>query len=231
MNIKTYAFVDFDGVVSRSSEPSKYIKNKIEKYVKKKLRLRDMETAAMINRELYNTYGHTFLGLRKLGLVQSLREFNECIYGDTHEYRGMALSNEEEGMWKRFLVETKRKGIEVQLLSNADKRWIETFVGYNPGYFNFHDTLELYEDPFYSRLIKPKRDIYELINNKYMNSRFYFIDDKLVNFGPVIHDINWNNLWIHNTLQNEGENTYSKICDRLFACHFLDGATELIVNS
>jgi hypothetical protein len=226
--LKKIALVDFDGVILRSKEPNVYIKNKIEKYVKKSFRLKDMASAEKLNKELYIRYGHTYLGLQKMGKVSSLRDFNEYVYGDTREYNGMTLTKEENKEWQDFLAEMKKLDIQVKLFSNADKRWMANFIGYNPDYFSFHDLMSLYEEPFYSRLLKPKRDIYDLANSKYPDGLFYFIDDKVSNFGPIYHDMRWHNLWISTGDVNEAK--YTKLGDRLYSCIGLPGAAYYIVD-
>ena len=130
-----------------------------------------------------------------------------------------------------FLVEMKKRNIQVKLFSNADKRWMTHFIGYNPDYFSFHDLMSLYEEPFYSRLLKPKRDIYDLVNSKYPDGKFYFIDDKVSNFGPIYHDTRWYNLWVNGITMDKEDPKHTKLGDRLYSCVGITGATQYIIDT
>jgi len=138
--MKKIALVDFDGVVLKSNEANRYINYKVERFVMKKLKVKDVR----LNNELYCGYGHTVLALKSMGIKTCLSEFNEEVYGNPCEYQGLKLSKEEKKNWAHFVSEMKKINVGIKLFSNADKRWILNFIDYDSKYYSFQDEISSY---------------------------------------------------------------------------------------
>jgi hypothetical protein len=217
--MKLTALVDFDGVILKSPGPSNYIKRKVEQYVKAKT---SVQNAPALNEDLYKRHGHTFLGLKKLGVVSSYRDFNNFVYGQKQEYAHYKLTQEELADWHQFRQDMDKIGVTVKLFSNSDKRWLTQFIEYDKDLYSLQDALENYEDNMYSQLIKPKREIHDFVHYQIPKSSFVFIDDKLSNFEISMEDPRWLNIWLQ-----KFENG-PKLFRNLYATTTLENSTKLI---
>lgn len=71
--------LDFDGVILRKHQVHSVVQKRCEAYVAKKLKLGPKE-AALVNRQLYESCGHTVVGLGHMGLACDVDEFNKYVY-------------------------------------------------------------------------------------------------------------------------------------------------------
>jgi hypothetical protein len=187
---RVVALVDFDGVVLRNPQATRYIHKKVVTYVSKKASV-PMNLAHELNNEIYNTYGHTYLGLKAHGLSKSLEEFNDFVYGAPEEYEHLKIP---EGEWGVFYKKLKEAGIKVKLFSNADNRWLNTFIPYDEDLYSFQD----YKDSFHDlELLKPKRDIYDFVHYHLPKCKYVLLDDKICNFSVRLADPRWHHIWIN----------------------------------
>ena len=150
-----------------------------------------MFLAHELNRELYSSYGHTYLGLKAHGLCNSLKEFNNFVYGTPDEYEHLKLPM---GEWEGFCKTMKEYGVTTKFFSNADQRWLTNFVPYDADLYSFQD----YKDSLPElELLKPHRDIYDFVHYHLPKYKFALIDDKICNFTPRLRDPRWHHIWIN----------------------------------
>jgi FMN phosphatase YigB (HAD superfamily) len=188
MTLPLVALVDFDGVILKSPHAAKYINHKVTSYVGKRMNV-SYHVAAAINRELYTAYGHTYLGLKAHGFATNLRDFNNDIYGVPDEWRGIVSDNQE---WEAFLDHMNRLDVPVKLFSNADKRWLTSFIPYEQHIYSLQDYIETFDN---LELLKPESSVYEFVHYHLPKCRYVFLDDKLGNFTKQ-SDQRWAHVWI-----------------------------------
>lgn len=222
--------VDFDGVIVKNRAAGSYVKHKIEKFVQKVTPIKDPKLAEIYNKELYTSHGHTLLGLRKHGCDVSLAEFNKYLYGDTRCYSDLKMDDKEMNEWRTFRDEMKKKGYELKLFSNSGKQWMSHFLkddaDADSDLFEFHDFLDKFRDePIYDSLLKPRREIYDMIMSNYKKSVYYFIDDKVTNFAYIQNDPRWIKLWLTNY---DSSDHLRKIGDRYYATSSLSDVSLLL---
>ena len=218
--MKLTALVDFDGVILTSPGPSNYVKRKVEQYVKVKSGIQNGAAISALNEDLYKRHGHTFLGLKRLGLTKSLREFNDFVYGQKQEYAHYKLSENDQNEWQQFKQDMANMNISVKLFSNSDKRWLTQFLDYDKDLYSLHDALETFEDPMYSMLLKPERELHDFVHYQIPRSNFVFLDDKLSNFEMCMNDPRWLNIWI--------DNRAGTLCDKVSVANTLGNSLPLI---
>lgn len=217
---KKVALVDFDGVILRNKQSLQYTVNRVEKFVSVKTGIKCEKMLKQFNTELYQSYGHTFLGLQDLGYTKSLKEFNSFVYGG--DLRPFSLTDEEKKEWSRFKNNMSLLDIKVQLFSNSSPVWMSHFTNYDET-FEVTNMISSFPDSYFSKLLKPKIDIYTTIYALYPNHDIVFIDDKLSNFRHVTYNTHWHNFWItNNSLSN------NKLSHNIITCKNLDDVTSFI---
>lgn len=219
--------VDFDGVIVRNRRASTYVKTRIESFVSKATGIKDPAQVSRLNEQLYTAHGHTLAGLRRHEFDASLADFNSHVYGNPKEYAGIGLEEEELMAWVSFYLPLKERGYDVKLFSNSSTRWMTHFIKHDPELFDFHDHLESFQgSPIYDRLLKPGRDVYDMVTQRYPRSTYVFIDDHIANFAYVNEDPRWINMWYSQPTQKA-----SPINRSTYAVGSLGDAKRLLLGS
>ena len=231
MNRKNLVLVDFDGVVLRNPQASKYISNKANAYVARTCKLApNCKSLESLNKELYGSYGHTVIGLNKHGINASLKDFNKFMYDDVSKYRHIVMSSEEKEAWLAFMEAMDEMDLDVRFFSNASAKWINHFMGdlVDTQTFELQHIFESYKnEPRYDEMLKPERSIYDLVMHKYPQRIYYMLDDKLHNFQAISHDPRWVKIWM-NGCNESSWMVQRKLTASFFALDKLKDASELI---
>lgn len=206
--MKRYCAIDFDGVILRNHPVHTVVSNRCNQFVGKKLSLPNLEKAKLKNKELYSATGHTLLGLKKLGVKTSLKEFNDYVYGDMDYgalFENMHLTHQEDidGL-DTMLLACHNENVIPFIFSNAPnvfahnvlkhmsqhpKATVQTHELINRLHASQHITKDL---------LKPDKDAYTAIERAYTGAAatspratFIFVDDSLVNLLPTLIRPNW----------------------------------------
>ena len=172
--------VDFDGVILRNKRVLGAVKDRVDKYVAKVMRIDDPGRAEKVNQYLYRNYGHSLIGLRKVidDDAGDLEEFNKFVYDDINIGRDdfYFAKGEVAKDWEPFLNRMECLGIEVHIFSNAPKEWCLNFI--DPKKVNGFVSDNL---PRKSEYLKPGYQVYDVVSTWYWGKQVYFIDDKVQN--------------------------------------------------
>lgn len=188
--MSSLVLVDFDGVVLKNSKAVNYVQKKVVSYIQWNTGIKDRKVVEALNKELYTSHGHTVTGLRKHGFPGTLRDFNDYLYGNKDAFAGLALTSQERYDWDKFLFDMREDGKDVKLFSNSGIEWMIHFLGYDARLLEFHDITEG------ENMLKPEKSMYDSVMSLYPRDKYYFIDDKIVNFTEVQGDPRWVKLWM-----------------------------------
>lgn len=184
--------LDFDGVVVRHPKSSFEISKRSQEFVKKHTRVKTDFEARVLNAHLYKSYGHTLLGLQKLGYKVSVAEFNEYVYSGL----------DYEGLFKDFkrtnrtdiqnIVELnkfcKNQKIPIYIFSNAPNEWCGTIMDMMLEDETFYNFIDMSND------LKPSFVLYENVSYKFKGNKIVFVDDSFINFSNTIKNKQWLNV-------------------------------------
>lgn len=193
--MRRIALVDFDGVVLRNSQAQKFIHQRVDTFMQRQFPHVPKDVVKSLNTELYQGHGHTFLGLKKLGVDIRLRDFNDYLYGELDT--SLSFTEEERTAWDRFYNKMNEKSIEVFMFSNANKAWCQHFIQFkNYDVKYVEDEWHFFHNTIRETLLKPEKTIYDFIHRQFPNTRIYYWEDKLINFQHCMQDERWMKLWV-----------------------------------
>lgn len=202
--MKRFCAIDFDGVILRNHPIQTIVAKRCNAFVAKKMSL-EAPRAEAKNKELYETTGHTLLGLKKIGVRTSLKEFNEFVYN--HINYEEELANFEHTHYAdidgldSLLHVCHDENITPFVFSNAPSTYVYEILkrmAKTPHLINHLHTA----DQVTKDLLKPDKDAYHAIErnftgkNPYRPASFIFIDDKLNNLLPTLIRPNWQGILI-----------------------------------
>lgn len=187
------ALVDFDGVVVRNARASSHVVRRVEGFLKKRMgpAATDVEVRRL-NQELYGGFGHSFLGMKKMGLVEARHfgEFQDYLYSDI-DPEEVHITLKEKLDWQRFCQAMEARNIRVCIFSNASLRWIQHFINLEEfggvGYLGPGSCDEW---------LKPQVEVYDCIDRLYKGRHFLYYEDKLVNLAPRLDHPDWTCVWV-----------------------------------
>lgn len=183
------ALVDFDGVVLRNAKAQGFVAQRVEKFVEGQLKFRHPASLQRFNKELYQSYGHTWLGLQDMGLTSSLEEFNHAIYSQVDPQ--LELSRMEKAQWDVFYHTMRSWRIPIYLFSNADPSWCAHFLCPRTYVYGFVQEV-CGELP-----LKPHPQVYHALDAHFPASEFLYWEDKWRNFQPCLHNPRWTSVWVN----------------------------------
>lgn len=211
--------VDFDGVVLRNKRVLEAVKDRVDKYVGKVMRIDDLYKATKVNQYLYKQYGHSLIGLQKVigDDAGDVVDFNKFVYEDINIGRDDFYGAKKEIVkdWEPFLNRMECLGMDVHIFSNAPKEWCLNFIDSKKVNGFVSDNL-----PNKSEFLKPSYEVYDVVSAWYWGKQVYFIDDKIQNlvkkhpmWTNVLFDPNIdcdlvrldNNLWVIKSLRSCNE--------------------------
>lgn len=220
---KKIALVDFDGVIFKNHKVHNLVKSRIDNYVGRRLKTECREVSSRMNKYLYDTYGHTLLGLEKVVGKEhagSLGDFNRFVYEGIHIDRDDYFDIRKDLVeWEKFLVKCKVHSIPVYIFSNAPKEWCLNFIDEDSVCGFVGDNL-----PEESDFLKPELPIFEVLSTWFSDRTIYFIDDKVHNMKHSVNDDGWVNI-IYNESNSQ---PWFKLQDRLYVSKSLDACGDII---
>jgi len=178
--------LDMDGVILHHPKASALIKGRVEKFIETIL---DMppEEAIPINKFLYQSYGHTTIGLEKIYNKQvSIKEFNANVYDPHTMLIAQYLSPEEEtfeqGREVRELVQRCfEEGIPTYIFSNAPMVWCQ-WASWLLRLNNLIPVKNMITcDHLNGGFLKPDPNVYDFVAGMIRTDDLLFIDDTLIN--------------------------------------------------
>lgn len=179
--------LDFDGVLLRKHPIYESVSVRCQSYAQKFIPLRNPVKIKQTNQELYESYGHTMLGLRALGYPVELSDFNHQVYSniDLKSLINVRETHKQDIEAIKTMLSTVRDaGIEYRLFTNAPDIWCQTILQ--------HMGLDAIEKANIASFLKPEQASYERIEKMFPNERhFIFVDDKLVNLKGVMKRPTW----------------------------------------
>lgn len=200
--IKPIVLLDYDGVVLRHPRASRLIRRRCERYTATQTGCRPGSNAARdLNRALYTTYGHTHVGLRRLGYPSDIACFNAQVY-DGIDYKTLFENTEDDvmeantKMLKALMCLTD--SYNVKIFSNAPREWcVETMrqMDSSPNGAALAHLQSNFID--LAGLVKPDIRAYVAAeialswSASASDGDIYFVDDSLVNIAPVITRPGW----------------------------------------
>ncbi len=195
--------LDVDGVILRHPPTLNKIGKRIDSLVAKTVGVSE-EHGAKINQRLYKTFGHTYIGLRKMyPRIMSLDDFNQSIYTEDAlmsiqrcTYNVDVL--ESIIVMQRFLQTCNNAGVPVYMFSNAPRVWCEEI--YNS--FHIHrwipsDHILSCDHEIFQGHLKPQPIVYDTLQQylrfQYKNDhlRMIFVDDTFANLVPIMDKPYW----------------------------------------
>lgn len=169
--------VDFDGVLFRNPKAMWYVSKRSSQFVHKTLRLPGRHAGPMsenINRSLYTAYGHTALGLQKLGYPVTLGEYNEFVY-DNMPYQAFKMTEALPAL-----------PVDCYVFSNAPLDYCEKIAG-TP----LRSVSDVLGKP---HNLKPLRSVFDEVDNVFPGHQIFFVDDSMINFVETLQRPNWVNV-------------------------------------
>lgn len=185
--------VDFDGVILRNHISSKFIANRCQNYVQIKTNTH-ARYSKFLNKNLYETTGHSLIGLHKLGYNQyTIRDFNEYVYGDI-EYSSMFndIQTTHAHDIQQFIdlnEWTKNNNTKMFIFSNAPDEWCLNICNLMSPKLSDIETTNII---LKNRFLKPDQDAYTVLDYHLKNfKKIVNVDDKLMNLMPTIDNKKW----------------------------------------
>jgi len=217
------ALVDFDGVIFRNNRVHSLIKKRINSYVGKVLKSENAIAVDRVNEYLYNTYGHTLLGLERIvGKEQagSLYQFNKFVYSDVNIDRDDYYDIRRElHDWEVFVTKCKLNNVPIYIFSNAPKDWCLNFIEEETISGFVGDNL-----PTDSELLKPEMRIFEMVDTWFSDKTIFFVDDKIHNMKYTVN----NDKWVNIVFDTETSQNMLKVKDKFFISKNLNACGDLI---
>ena len=199
--------IDLDGVVLRSPRLTRHIADRATNHVRRQVGLKTYQNAKHMNDKLYATYGHTWLGLSKMGsdhrgrptdMYGTLEDYHRFVYDDTTLSMAHEVLCGPEGRALRTslapLMDVMAMGVSVYLFTNAPAVWAKLAT----------ETLglDIPKEAWWTgeKGLKPECDTYDavhawLASRERMEDPLLFIDDTLGHLRPVMHHPKWTPLW------------------------------------
>jgi len=181
--------LDFDGVLIKNKHISHLIETKSIEYIQKKYN-KSMKESKSVNEYFYKTFGHTAIGVNPQHYRNNILEYNEFVFKniDYQTIDSMMTLNDRLTLRKLKRYGHKRFG----LFTNAPIDWCENICALAK--VNLYDFVDE-EKSFTSDdgLIKPKRDIYQFVENTLSstNEKIHFIDDNIINLQCLTDNDKW----------------------------------------
>lgn len=195
--------LDFDGVVIRNERIAAIIKDKSESFIAKKYNLTKSQSAR-VNRVFYKTHGHTAIGVDPENYKQHVLEYNDYVFSELDYSRLRAYITPTDVRSLRNVVSLKRR---YGLFTNAPISWCENMcVLAHVDLYDFIDPSRCFTSD--EGLIKPKKDVYDHVEESTLENLIYFIDDSAINLEAVRDRDRWST-----TLLRPDEDLSSRLTD------------------
>lgn len=187
--------IDYDGVVLRSPKAIQVIQKRCERFVGHVTGIRCDDRLALVNRHLYQTHGHTVLGLRSLGHNVAVRDFNNFVYNTMTD---IDIQPEYDFDLVGLSQILSAYPNDVYIYSNAPSKWIIETMSNNVTKHHL-DKLQIIGPKNQESLKPDMRTFLDIRNQLYpgtkKNNRIYFIDDNFRNIQASVQVKDWYGLW------------------------------------
>jgi FMN phosphatase YigB (HAD superfamily) len=187
--------LDMDGVILNNKQIHKHIAYRCNKFVSNVTNIHNPIKVQALNKHLYESCGHTVIGLNKLGYNIRTKDFNEYIYQDTHIIDN--IDKKDIRQISNFKEKCDDKNIELYIFSNASNEWCQ----------NILDKMNVDIPIFNNNYLKPNIRTYINIQNFFEDKQILFVDDKMINLLPVMNNKKWKTyLYCHEIYINQSSN-------------------------
>jgi len=202
-NKKAALLLDFDGVVLRNHPAHRAVSLKCQRMMSHFINIKSPAKLQEINNALYQTTGHTVIGLNRLGFKVSPQAFNKVVY-DTFDYTafkniGQTHKRDIDDLCK-LADFCSPNDIYLGIFSNAPDTWCKTILQAMSAQLSEIPTMSCVTD----NNLKPLDDTYDIIEKNILNkfSKFTFVDDKILNLLPVMENQKWTKIWLSESKQD-----------------------------
>jgi FMN phosphatase YigB (HAD superfamily) len=204
--VSRVVLMDFDGVLLRDPRVLRRVQQRVVQYVQRNVHkgyLSEAE-AVRVNRDLYQRYGHTHLGMKKLFMPHArLTTFNGFVYdpGFLNElYREFGRDDEVlNGIraWDTWFDEQLNEGDvdKLAIFTNSPAAWPTMWLEAAGRLGQFQEILGSDHVLFEGRtdsLLKPDKNLYLRMETYHdPHQALYFVDDSLGNLEPLVQRPQW----------------------------------------
>ena len=198
--------LDLDGVILKNHPVHQLVTNRCHAYVKI---ITKTKTPEILNKYLYETTGHTVLGLQKLGYDATITTFNKFVYNSIDPNIFSTKKNDNT----KILIDLKKKCHEkktdLYIFSNAPDSYVHKVLTHMDLSLKNISTLSEITNSF----LKPDTICYKLVEKWLKVDKITFVDDKVGNILPVINSPKWENYWFADNLAESVYNNLNIIND------------------
>lgn len=184
--------LDFDGVLLKHSRSSFEISKRSQNFVRMTTNVVNDNEARHLNANLYKNYGHTVLGLQRMGYKVSVADFNKYVYSGINYdelFTDFKRTNSQDiRSFTELAKFCRSQKIPIYIFSNAPNEWCGTIMDMmlqNDTFYNFVDT---------SDELKPSFVLYENVSYKFKGKKIVFVDDSFINFTNSFRNNQWTNV-------------------------------------
>lgn len=189
MNTNKALLLDFDGVLFRHKSAVSLVSNKAARFVKINMKISNKDSH-IINDYLYKSFGHTSIGLNKIGYNVNIDDFNHFIYNDIDYKNVFKFINSKDIADINNITKTCFfNNIKIYIFSNSPIVWCKNIIQcMNLDFNNFNYINNM-------NLLKPQKKLFNLIENELHDcNHIYFIDDTFINFTHTLNNPKWTNI-------------------------------------
>lgn len=198
---KKAVLLDFDGVILRKCKLHNDVYMRCQQYVNKHIRIRNPVKLAEINKVLYESSGHTVLGLHKFGYDVDVHGFNKFVYDylDYHSLQSLRKSQSKFIDDLKFLREyCEKHNFKMAVFSNAPDHWCKTVLHYMSKDLEDIETLSYITNIN----LKPTDACYKIVEKQFRKfDHVFLVHDKMINLtSPILK--HWTKVWVSETKQD-----------------------------
>lgn len=214
--MKKVLLLDFDGVVLRNKVADVQVVKRAGIFtwkacnkIPRSSNIISVKHANELCYNLYKGYGHTLTGLKAVGVKSTLADYNHIVYS-TIDYPKVRDSNNDFNDIRQLLQYCAEQQILIYTFSNAPELWINSILKTEP------DILQSIMDirgvlgikDFDDLFLKPRKEVYDAIDERFNAGKIYFVDDNMVNFQNSMCRPNWTNILFSNFNKKINNNMY-----------------------
>lgn len=201
-NKKTALLLDLDGVIVKKNPLFPVVSLRCQRFLQKYVSVRNTSKISELNTQLYDSCGHTVLGLQKLGYNVSIKEFNNYIYDfvDYSKMRYLAEENPSEVKHLDHLLKfCGKNNVDPYVFSNAPPVWVNTSLYY------LAPTMQSVKVITNTKTnLKPNKVLYDEVEEDLSSyEKIIFVDDKIINLLPIIQRPKWQGVLLSSSIQAE----------------------------
>lgn len=171
--------LDMDGVVLKNHPAHRLVSHRCSQYVARVTGTKDFEKASALNKHLYESTGHTVLGLRSIGYNVCIDEFNKFVYKSR-----ICFKNTDNTEVLALEKACKNNNITPYIYSNAPDSWVEDVL------VSMGVEMESLGN-ITNKHLKPEPISYEKVENHVKTDGYILIDDKMINIIPIVGKKGW----------------------------------------